>query len=60
VKVRKIDSNDLSHVQAALVISSLKIAIPVQSIDGRVMPDLPISELFAQQIREMAVRTSVG
>jgi hypothetical protein len=25
-----------------------------------VMPDLPISELFAQQIREMAVRTSVG
>jgi hypothetical protein len=38
----------------------LKIAIPVQSIDGRVMPDLPISELFAQQIREMAVRTSVG
>jgi hypothetical protein len=24
------------------------------------MPDLPISELFAQQIREMAVRTSVG
>jgi branched-subunit amino acid aminotransferase/4-amino-4-deoxychorismate lyase len=60
VKVRKIDTNDLSHVQAALVISSLKIAIPVQSIDGRVMPDLPISELFAQQIREMAVRTSVG
>ena len=60
VKVRKIDTNDLSHVQAALVISSLKIAIPVQSIDGRVMPDLPISELFAQEIREMAVRTSVG
>lgn len=60
VKVRKIDMNDLSHVQAALVISSLKIAIPVHSIDARVMPDLQISEMFAQEIREMAVRTSVG
>ena len=60
VKVRRIDANDLSHVQAAIVISSLKIGIPVQSIDGRKMPDLQISELFAQEIREMAVRTSVG
>ena len=60
VKVRKIDTNDLSHVQAAIVISSLKIAIPVASIDGRVLPDLQVSQLFAQQIREMAVRTSVG
>ena len=60
VKVRKIDTNDLSHVQAAIVISSLKIAAPVASIDGRVMPDLEVSKLFAQQIREMAVRTSVG
>jgi len=25
-----------------------------------VMPDLEVSQLFAQQIREMAVRTSVG
>jgi branched-chain amino acid aminotransferase len=60
VKVRKIDTNDLSHVQGAIVISSLKIASPVASIDGRVMPDLEVSKLFAQQIREMAVRTSVG
>jgi len=60
VKARKIDTNDLSHVQAAIVISSLKIAAPVASIDGRVMPDLEVSQLFAQQIREMAVRTSVG
>jgi branched-chain amino acid aminotransferase len=60
VKVRKIDTNDLSHVQAAIVTSSLKIAAPVASIDGRVMPDLAVSQLFAQQIREMAVRTSVG
>ena len=60
VKVRKIDTNDLSHVQAAIVISSLKIAAPVASIDGRAMPDLEVSQLFAQQIREMAVRTSVG
>jgi hypothetical protein len=42
------------------VISSLKIAAPVASIDGRVMPDLEVSQLFAQQIREMAIRTSVG
>ena len=60
VKVRRIDTDDLSHVQAAIVISSLKIAIPAQSIDGRLMPDLQISDLFAQEIREMAVRTSVG
>jgi branched-chain amino acid aminotransferase len=60
VKVRNLDTNDLSHVQAAIVISSLKIAIAVHSIDGRVMPDLQISEMFAQEIREMAVRTSVG
>jgi branched-chain amino acid aminotransferase len=60
VKVRKIETNDLSHVQAAIVISSLKIAAPVESIDGRTMPDLHLSQLFAEQIREMAVRTSVG
>jgi branched-chain amino acid aminotransferase len=60
VKVRKIDTNDLSHVQAAIAISSLKIAAPVSSIDGREMPDLEVSQLFAQQIREMAIRTSVG
>jgi branched-subunit amino acid aminotransferase/4-amino-4-deoxychorismate lyase len=60
VKVRRIDTNDLSHVQAAIVISSLKIAIPVRSIDGRVLPDIQISEMFAQEIREMAIRTSVG
>lgn len=59
VKVRKIDTNDLSHVQAAIVISSLKIAAPVESIDSRVMPDLEVSQLFSQQIREMALRTSV-
>jgi branched-subunit amino acid aminotransferase/4-amino-4-deoxychorismate lyase len=60
VKVRRIDTNDLSHVQAAIVISSLKIAVPVRSIDGRVLPDIQISEMFAQEIREMAIRTSVG
>jgi branched-subunit amino acid aminotransferase/4-amino-4-deoxychorismate lyase len=60
VKVRKIDTNDLSHVQAAIVTSSLKIAMPVESIDGRSMPDLEVSQLFAQQIREMVIRTSVG
>ena len=60
VKVRNVDTNGLSHVQAAIVISSLKIAIPVESIDGRMMPNLKISEMFAQEIREMAVRTSVG
>lgn len=60
VKVRRLDTNDLSHVQAAIATSSLKVAIAVASIDGRVMPDLNISELFAQQIREMAVRISVG
>ena len=60
VKVRKLDTNDLSHVQAAIVISSLKIAIAVESIDGRALPDLQVSQLFAEQIREMAARTSVG
>ncbi|MGI9144781.1 MAG: aminotransferase class IV [Candidatus Planktophila sp.] len=60
VKVRKIDTNDLSHVQAAIVISSLKLAAPVVSIDGRTMPDLQIGESFAEEIREMAIRTSVG
>jgi branched-subunit amino acid aminotransferase/4-amino-4-deoxychorismate lyase len=60
VKVRNVDTNGLSHVQGAIVISSLKLAIAVHSIDGRVMPDLQISEMFAQEIREMAVRTSVG
>jgi branched-chain amino acid aminotransferase len=60
VKVRKIDTNDLSHVQAAIVISSLKLGAPVATIDGRKMPDLQISESFAEEIREMAVRTSVG
>ena len=60
VKVRKVTTDDLSRTQAAIVISSLKIAIPVHSIDGRVLPDIAISENFSKEIREMARRTSVG
>jgi branched-chain amino acid aminotransferase len=57
VSVRSIDSSEIPRVQSAFMLSSLRIAQPVASIDGR---DIEQSPDFRLEIEAMAVRTSVG
>ena len=57
VQVRAIDKSEVSAVQSAFLLSSLRIAQPVGSIDSR---NLAPSQLFGDEIRAMALRTSVG
>jgi branched-chain amino acid aminotransferase len=57
VSVRSIDSSEIPQVQSAFLLSSLRIAQPVASIDGR---DIEQSWEFKSEIEAMALRTSVG
>ena len=57
VLVRSIDSSEIPRVQSAFLLSSLRIAQPVASIDGR---DIEQSSEFKTEIEAMALRTSVG
>jgi branched-chain amino acid aminotransferase len=57
VLVRSIDKSEISRVQAAFLLSSLRIAQPVISIDGR---NIEQSLDFRSEIEAMALRTSVG
>ena len=57
VSVRSIDKSEISRVQAAFLLSSLRIAQPVISIDGR---NIEQSLDFKSEIEAMALRTSVG
>ena len=57
VQVRAIDSAEIADVKAAFLLSSLRIAQPVGSIDSR---RLAPSQLFGDEIRTMALKTSVG
>ena len=57
VSVRSIDASEISRVQSAFLLSSLRIAQPVISIDGR---EIEQSLDFNSEIQAMAVRTSVG
>ena len=60
VKVRSISEVDLEKVESALVLSSLKIALPVASIDKRELSlDGQVRELEAQ-IRAKTDKHSVG
>jgi branched-chain amino acid aminotransferase len=57
VSVRSIDVSEIPLVQSAFLLSSLRIAQPVASIDGR---ELEQSLDFHSEIQAMALRTSVG
>ena len=57
VQVRAVDKTELSSIQSGFLLSSLRIAQPIASIESR---ELAPSELFGDEIRAMAVRTSVG
>ena len=57
VSVRSIDKSEIPRVKAAFVLSSLRIAQPVISMDGR---NLEQSLDFKSEIEAMALRTSVG
>lgn len=57
VSVRSIDTSEIPRIQSAFLLSSLRIAQPVISIDGR---EIEQSLDFNSEIQAMAVRTSVG
>jgi branched-chain amino acid aminotransferase len=57
VAVKSIELADLSRVESAFLLSSLRIAQPVLSIDGRLLEQSPE---FGAEIEAMALRTSVG
>jgi branched-chain amino acid aminotransferase len=57
VSVRSIDRSEIPWVQSAFLLSSLRIAQPVASIDGREVEQSPD---FRLEIEAMALRTSVG
>jgi branched-chain amino acid aminotransferase len=57
VKVRSIAVSEIHDIEAAFLLSSLRIAQPVASIDGR---ELLQSDEFRVEIEAMALRTSVG
>ena len=57
VSVKSIDVADLQRVQSAFLLSSLRIAQPVASIDGRLLEPSPE---FGAEIEAMALKTSVG
>jgi branched-chain amino acid aminotransferase len=57
VAVKSIEITDLSRVESAFLLSSLRLAQPIRSIDGRLLQQSPE---FGAEIEAMALRTSVG
>lgn len=57
VQVRSISESDLPRVESGYLLSSLRIAQPIASIDGR---DLLQTPEFCAEIEAMALKTSVG
>lgn len=57
VSVRSVDVTEIEQVQSAFLLSSLRIAQPVASIDGRNLEPAPD---FLLEIQALAARTSVG
>jgi branched-chain amino acid aminotransferase len=57
VIVRSIDVSEIGDIESAFLLSSLRIAQPIASIDGR---ELSQSLEFRDEIEAMALRTSVG
>jgi branched-chain amino acid aminotransferase len=57
VMVRSIAVSEIQEIESAFLLSSLRIAQPIASIDGR---ELSQSHGFMDEIEAMALRTSVG
>jgi branched-chain amino acid aminotransferase len=57
VMVRSIVVSEIADIESAFLLSSLRIAQPIASIDGR---ELSQSPEFRDEIHAMALRTSVG
>ena len=57
VIVRSIAVSEIGDIESAFLLSSLRIAQPIASIDGR---ELSQSHEFRDEIEAMALRTSVG
>lgn len=57
VLVRSIAVSEIEDIESAFLLSSLRIAQPIASIDGR---ELSQSSEFRDEIEAMALRTSVG
>jgi len=57
VVVRSIAISEIADIESAFLLSSLRIAQPIASIDGR---ELSQSHEFRDEIEAMALRTSVG
>jgi branched-subunit amino acid aminotransferase/4-amino-4-deoxychorismate lyase len=57
VLVRSIAVSEIVDIESAFLLSSLRIAQPIASIDGR---ELSQSPEFRDGIEAMALRTSVG
>jgi branched-chain amino acid aminotransferase len=57
VMVRSIEVSEIEEIESGFLLSSLRIAQPIASIDGR---ELSQSHEFRDEIEAMALRTSVG
>jgi branched-subunit amino acid aminotransferase/4-amino-4-deoxychorismate lyase len=57
VMVRSIAVTEVADIESAFLLSSLRIAQPIASINGR---ELSQSHEFRDEIEAMALRTSVG
>lgn len=57
VTVRSILKQEIESIESAFLLSSLRIAQPIKSIDARLLSQSP---QFQAEIEAMAVRTSVG
>jgi branched-chain amino acid aminotransferase len=60
VKVRNIEVNKIENIESALVISSLKIALPVSSIDQRALKVGATTQTLEDEIRSKTQKHSVG
>jgi branched-chain amino acid aminotransferase len=60
VAVRAITYSQLKDVQQAILVSSLKVAQPVRSINGRVLVNTQIAHAMSAQIRANYELSSVG
>jgi branched-chain amino acid aminotransferase len=57
VKIVPLHMSLINNVESAILLSSLRIAQPIESIDGRT---LQLSQTFTEEIQAMAVLHSVG
>ena len=57
IMVRSISVSEIVNIESAFLLSSLRIAQPIATIDGR---ELSQSPEFRDEIQAMALRTSVG